>query len=77
MIRRVEELIGVPLLVRTHHPTTRFPWALLREDDFKVLQANSKEEIMSHLDGFSFYRNRDDGTIRIQHSGWLTRAAYH
>lgn len=70
-------MMGVPLLVRTNHPTTRFPWALLREDGFKVLHANSEEEVMNHLDGFSFYKNRDQGTLRIQHRGGLRRVARH
>lgn len=72
-----EELIEIPSLLRTSHPTMKFPYALMREDNLKVLHVNQHEEFISHLKNVAFYKDNQKGTIRIQNDSFFIRNSSH
>ena len=72
-IREKEEHIGIPFLVRTNHPTMRFPCALMREDNLKIIHVNNNEEYVQHLSDFMFVKNGSENNLRIQNNGLVIR----
>lgn len=75
VIRMNQELIGIPFLMRTRHPTTRFPCALMREDGLTILHINGTEDFIQHLHNYTFLKNNCDGSFQIQHNGQIIRSA--
>lgn len=72
---RSEELVSVPFLVRTRHPTSKYPFAFVREDGLQVLYENKTSFYVSHLNDFSLYNDLEKETIRIQHKSELIRTS--
>lgn len=71
---REYEIESIPFLIRSEHPTKKYPFLYMREDGVRIIEYTPNEKWINHVGNVKFYLNNESGSSEIQIEGIVSRA---